>query len=91
MKTVPNGINADSPDAKQTVPDFFVPTSNSKKTSPDKYLTGAGHDRKPGASPGWQVYIQFFGGGRGAGAEPRRTFRYPICSGVSLLRTMDVR
>ena len=91
MGIAPNGINADSPDTKQTVPDFFMSTINLKRTTPDKYLTGAGHNQRPGASPRLAAYIQFLGGGRGAGAEPRMIFRFPICSGVPLLRIMDVR
>ena len=55
MGVAPNGINADSPDTKQTVPDFFMSTINLKRTTPDKYLTDAGHDQRPGASPGWQL------------------------------------
>lgn len=46
---------------------------------------------KAGNLPRLAVYIQFLGRGRGAGAEPHITFRLSICSGVSLLRIIDVR
>ena len=46
---------------------------------------------KTGNLPRLAVYIQFLEGGRGAGAEPRITFRFPICSGMSLLRIIDDR
>ena len=35
IKTVPQRIKADSPDKEMTVPDFFTPIKDSKKTAPD--------------------------------------------------------
>ena len=73
-----NGIKTDSPDKKQTVPDFFTPFANLKLTVPDRDPTGEGHAQEPGDSPGWQYLFSSLEEAGVQGRSPAYTsgFRY---------------
>ena len=86
-----NEIKTDSPDTKLTVPDFFTSVVNLKLTVPDRDLAGTGYAKEPGGSPGWRYIFSSLEEAGVQGRSPALFFRHPECSGVSLLRTMDVR